>query len=112
MTRKKQAIHHLKGIIQKGETIYFIVKSVSNSGAYRHIDFYHFGIRDEFKEGEDRIIRHNLTQLMCDALEYSYKNKTGCMGVSGGGMDMGFHVIHNLGHLLFDDGYSLKSQIL
>lgn len=112
MTTKKQAVEELKRIVSKGDTIYFIVKNVSNSGMFRHIDFYHFGIKDEFEEGQDRIIRHCLTMLMCDALGYRFKNKTRCMGVSGGGMDMGFHVIHQLGHELFDDGYALKHQIL
>jgi len=46
--------------------------------------------------------------LMCDALEYKFKDKTSCMGVSGGGMDMGFHVIYQLSHLLYGDGYALK----
>ena len=109
---KAKAIEQLKGIINKGDTIYYIVKQVSNSGAYRHLDFHKFDIKDEFREGEDRIVKYWLTRLMCDALEYKFKDKTSCMGVSGGGMDMGFHVIYQLSHLLYGDGYALKYRQL
>ena len=109
---KEKAIDLLKNVLSKGDTVYFIVKNVSNSGGFRHIDFYTFKIKEIFNEGENRIIKHWLTRAMCDALEYKFKDKTQCMGVAGGGMDMGFHVTYQLGHLLFDDGYALKSEQL
>ena len=109
---QKQAIEYLKSIIDEGDTIYYVVKQVSNSGMYRHITFYKFGVKDEFREGEDRVEPYWLTRTMCVALDYRFKDKTGCMGVSGCGMDMGFSVIHNLGHVLFNDGYKLKHEQL
>lgn len=109
---KEKAIEYLKTIINEGDTIYYVVKQVSNSGMYRHITFYKFGVKDEFREGEDRIEAYWLTRTMCNALDYRFKDKTECMGVSGCGMDMGFHVIHQLGHVLFGDGYKLKSKSL
>ena len=109
---KQKAIDELKRIISKGDTIYFIVKQVSNSGAYRHITFYKFDIKDEFAEGENRVTKYWLTRLIGDALEYKFKDKTECLGISGGGMDMGFHVIYQLGHALFGDGYALKHEQL
>ena len=30
--------------------------------------------------------------------------------VGGCGMDMGFHLVHELGYRLFNDGYSLKHE--
>tara|TARA_R110000803_G_scaffold113736_2_gene182203 strand:- start:2711 stop:3067 length:357 start_codon:yes stop_codon:yes gene_type:complete len=109
----KEAIERLKETINKGDTIFYIVKNVSNSGCYRHIDFYKFSIEDNrFTEGENRITALSLTTEMCKALGYPYKAKTGCMGVGGGGMDMGFHVIHQLSHALFDEGNWLKHSQL
>tara|TARA_R110000868_G_scaffold8000_2_gene41542 strand:+ start:637 stop:978 length:342 start_codon:yes stop_codon:yes gene_type:complete len=109
MTKQAVAIEDLKKIVKQGDTIFYIVKNVSNSGCYRHIDFYKFSIEDNnFTEDTNRITAVPLTHAMCLALGHSYKDKTGCMGVAGGGMDMGFHVIHQLGHALYGDGYALK----
>ena len=110
--KKEKAIESLKKLIDEGDTIYYIIKRVSNSGMYRHIDFYKFKVKDEFREGEDRVQKVWLTRMMCDAVGYRFIDKTECMGVSGCGMDMGFSVIHNLGHVLFNDGYKLKHQQL
>ena len=77
---------------------------------YRHIAFYKFNVKDTFKEGEDRVQSIWLTRAMCNVLGYTFKEQTECMGVNGCGMDMGFSVIHNLGHELFGDGYKLTSK--
>lgn len=120
MTTKKQRDYHkktesyeyLQKHINEGDTIYYIVKRVSNSGMYRHIAFYKFNVKDTFKEGEDRVQSIWLTRAMCNVLGYTFKEQTECMGVNGCGMDMGFSVIHNLGHELFGDGYKLTSKSL
>lgn len=113
MTDERQkALDHLDMLLSKGDTIYYIVKNVSNAGTYRHIDFYTFKVLDEFEEGQNRVVKMWLTRSMCTALGYKFKEKTNCMGVSGGGMDMGFHVIHQLGHKLYDDGYALHYEQL
>ncbi len=68
--KKEEAIKNLKKLINEDDTIYFIVKRVSNSGMYRHIDFYKFNVKDEFKEGEDR---------MMDLHNRSVKDESPCL---------------------------------
>ena len=109
---KKEAHAWLKKHVHQGDTIYYIVKRVSNSGMYRHITFYTFKTKNEFAEGENPIQKVWLTRAISTVLGYTFKNKTDCIGISGCGMDMGFHVIHSLGHELFGDGYQLKSEQL
>ena len=109
---KTKSIEALKGLISEGDTIFYIVKNVSNSGNYRHIDFYKFDVKDTFKENENRVVKTWLSGHMAQALQYRFVDKTQCVGVSGGGMDMGFHLVYQLSHLLFGDGYKLKYEQL
>lgn len=102
----------LTKVVNENDTIYYIVKSVSNSGNFRHISFYKFGIKELFEEGEDRIQAYDITKLMCDALDYPYKIKTGCMGVTSAGMDAGKNVVNHLSRKLFEQGDALKAREL
>ena len=108
----KEARELLQKNVQKDDTIFFVVKRVSNSGMYRHIDFYKFDVKDTFEEGENRVRKVWLSSAIAKVLGYSFKEQTQSVGVQGCGMDMGFSVIYNLAHNLFDDGYALKHEQL
>ena len=107
MITKTEAINNLKSWVKEGDRIYYIIKNVSASGTYRHIDFYKFETNEK---GE--INKYWLSYNMAKALGYPFKKKTNSIGVSGGGMDMGFSVICNLGYALFDDYKKLKYEQL
>ena len=110
MTKKQaklESLSNLKNWISEGDTIYYIVKNVSSSGMYRHIDFYKLEPNDK---GE--IVKSWLSYNIAKALDYPFKEKTNSVGVSGCGMDMGFHVISQLSHILFNDDYKLKYESL
>jgi len=87
---QQQAIKELKALLKEGDTIFTVLKQVSGSGMYRHI--------------QPIIIRNNeplyLPWLVSKAINWPYKAKTHALGVSGCGMDMGFHLVHCLGHAL------------
>jgi hypothetical protein len=89
-TDTQEAIAKLKEYLGNGETVYTVLKHVSSSGMYRHIQPF--------------IIANNepiyLTWSVAKALGYSYKEKTHAVGVGGCGMDMGFHLVDVLGHTL------------
>jgi len=104
---KEVALINLKSWINEGDKIYYIIKNVSSSGMYRHIDFYKFKTDDK---GE--IYKYWLSYQIAKALDYPFKKKTNSVGVSGCGMDMGFSVISNLGYALFDDYKKLKYEQL
>ena len=82
--------------------MYGIIRHVSASGASRRIDFY--------------VIRDNepvyLTGYIARLLEYKRKPREDGLTIKGGGMDMIFAVVHELGQVLHNKGSVLKSQQL
>jgi len=98
----KESIKILKEYLKKDMTIHSIIRSVSNSGMTRNISF---KITDK-----DNIL--DLSYHMARALKYPFNDKKHAIKVSGCGMDMAFHVVHNLSHVLYGTGYKLKSKII
>ena len=91
----EDAINRLKSFnLRPGETIYTKLIHVSRSGMYRVIDLY--------------IMRDNtplrISWSAATLLE-GYDRKHEGAKASGCGMDMGFHLVHNLGYAMFPDGY-------
>lgn len=80
---KFDSINYLDKLLIEGDVIYTSLSKVSSSGMYRHIKPY--------------VIKDNkplcLTWYISQALELPYKEKTHSIGVSGCGMDMGFHLV-------------------
>mgnify|MGYP003150795274 CR=1 FL=1 len=103
---QKEAITKLKELLKPKDTVYCILTKLSNSGCYRHINFYKF---DNYK---NRTIKIWLSFLISNALKLPLKEKTNSVGIGGGGMDMGFHIVYELSHLLFNDGYKLYHEWL
>ena len=99
---KEKSVETLKEYLKEDITIHSIIRSVSNSGMSRNISF---KITDK-----DNIL--DLSYHIAKALQYPFNNKKHAVKVSGSGMDMAFHVVHNLSHVLFDNGYKLKSNII
>ncbi len=108
--QKAEALAYLKRNLNEGDTVFYIVKNVSNSGMYRHIDCYTFKVKDVFEEGENRVQKVWLSGAISKVLGYPLKEKTQSLGVSGCGMNMGFAVIYNLAEVLFGDGYKLNDE--
>jgi hypothetical protein len=80
----------LISLLQETDIIYTVLRSVSKSGLSRSISFY---VVDNNKE----II--NINYYISVLLGYKFdKTHFGLIGlkVKGGGMDMGFHVVHTL----------------
>lgn len=53
-----------------------------------------------------------LTWDVAKALDYSYSREKEALRVRGCGMDMGYHLVHNLSRALFKDGYCLRHRWL
>ena len=97
-----EALEYLGKHLRPHDYIYSVTKSVSNSGMFRHIDFYVFRTRAFFDEGENQIEHTNLSWHFANALGFPFKEKTGCVGVHGSGMDMGFFVVNAIERRIFD----------
>ena len=99
MTRKdaerQEAIGRLREWLKPGDTVYCVLRHVSRSGMQRSISF--LGIEDG---------RHvDYTYNVGKALDYRFDQNNDGLKVTGCGMDMGFHVVYNLGRALFPDGF-------
>ena len=105
MTRE-EAIKELKTILKVGDTVYTILRHVSASGMSRAISFV------VIKKNEPLFI-DNLVEQALDMK--GHKTKEGLV-VGGCGMDMGFHVVYNLSHAMYDTkrtrraGYKLNHR--
>ena len=99
MTKKqierKEAIEKLHGLIEPGDVIYTNMLHVSKPGMYRVMDV--FIIKDN--------IPLRLTWSVADAIQERYDRKHEGIGVTGCGMDMGFHVVYNLSRVLYPQGF-------
>jgi len=99
---RNKAIISLKNYLRPGTTVYTVLRSVSASGMSRTLDIY-VVINSE-------IVR--ITWRVAEALDARYDQKRQALRVSGCGMDMGWHCIYNLSHLILGNGYALKHQWL
>jgi hypothetical protein len=97
---KLEAIEELKTHLKKGDTVYTKMMHVSKSGMTRDIQIRK--IADDYP--------YNWTHLASIALDNRIKNDG--IRVGGCGMDMGFHLVYNLGYVLYDDGYAFKHSWL
>ena len=104
MLTKDEANENLRKWVKEGDTIYYIIKNVSPSGMYRHIDFYKFDVEN------GQVRKSWLSYNIAVALGYPFKVKTNSVGVSGCGMNMAFSVISNLASALFDNYKLLKYE--
>lgn len=93
-----EAIEKLRAMLPPGSKVHTVVRHVSSSGMTRHISC--------LVSSEDGI--NDITWLVSRALEYR-RAKDGGLVVSGCGMDMGFHVVYNLGRTLYPKGGPLEA---
>jgi len=94
--------------LQKGETVYTILRHVSRSRIFRVIDAY--------------VIRHNepihITVLMTNKQEkkfrelYEYDSDKSGFKTYGTGMDMGFELVYNLSRVCFPHGFIVSDKTI
>jgi hypothetical protein len=93
--QQQEAIERLREMIKPGETLHTILRSVSRSGMTRHISVLH---------GTNEI-----THLVARALDLKRADDGG-VKVGGCGMDMGFHVVYELSHALWPEGFECAGE--
>lgn len=85
----QEARERLLKMVKPGDTVYTILRSVSRSGMQREISV--------VLRTDDGI--HEIDYLVCRLLG-DHLGKAG-IKVTGGGMDMGFHLVHGISYRLF-----------
>jgi len=104
LNEQRELKRTLKKYIKKGDTVFTSLgKDVSSSGTYRHIKI--------LVINKKRIL--NVSWQVSELLGWTYKDNTNSIGVGGGGMDMGFHLVYHLSSKLFKgdrSGYAINHQ--
>lgn len=96
---KGEAITYLRSILHPGDTVYTSLNHVSRSGMYRVINLY------VIKDNQPVRIDWAAAKL----LEGYDSRHDGCKA-GGCGMDMGFHLVHNLGYALWPNGFTCTGK--
>ena len=90
-----QALEYLQALkIKPGETVYTILRHVSASGMSRVIDV------AIVRKGE--LVR--LSHLIAAVTSYGYDRDRCGVKIRGAGMDMGFELVYQLGHIIWPKG--------
>jgi hypothetical protein len=98
--KKEQALATLREMLKPGDTLYTIQQHVSRSGMHRLIS-----TRVMTAEGPV-----DVDHLIGALGLFTRDNRTGALRVGGCGMDMGFHVVHNVSHMLYPEGFGCIGQ--
>lgn len=104
-----EAITELRALLSRGDTVNVIQRSVSRSGMLRRLSLFY----------GDQNITHTAAYALGDKIDHT----TGwaAIRVHGCGMDMHFHLVYSLAHILFADhpdveraraGYELNHRTL
>jgi hypothetical protein len=84
----------LRGWLPPGSTVYTILRHVSRSGMFRRISLV------ATVDGKPFDIDYWASKAAGFTL-----HKDGGIGTGGCGMDMGYHLVHNLGYALYPNGF-------
>ena len=93
---RETAKKSLLEILKPGDVVHCILRHVSRSGMQREISFFTEGMR-------------NIDYLAAKILDMRIGKRSGLV-VRGCGMDMGFHIVSNLGYALFPDGFECTGR--
>ena len=98
---KAEARERLKQWLRPGNTVFTILRHVSQSGMMRHISLY------VIKRNSPIYLDYSVSQLLeCPMAKSEGLKRSGC------GMDMGFDLVYSLSYALFGDGYKLNHRWL
>ena len=126
-TQKAEAIRQLREYLPAGSTVYTIRRDVSRSGMSRRISVVAMAHsfmewEQQCEEARDGVVFGkdlkecyplNLTGPVSRALGLRYKTGfNDSLVVSGCGMDMGYHIVSSLSHVLYGKSDSLKQRWL
>ncbi len=91
---KQSSLDTLRSMLSPGDTVYTVLRHVSSSGMSRSIDCY--------------VMRDNapvwLSRHIANATGMGWDAKREAVKVGGCGMDMGFHIVWNVGACLWPKG--------
>ena len=106
-----ESVLALRKRLPRGTTIYTILRRVSRSGMFRVIDLRYIS-RPNKKRGWKQYIARVWDERLSQISTLSFSRDSEGFNASGFGMDMGFHLVYNLGDAVYGDGYAFKHEWL
>lgn len=94
---QQEAIEQLREMLNPGDTIYTINRHVSRSGMMRRISCFIVGDDKKIMDIDWLIARTGLFK----------RSKDGGLIANGCGMDMHYHIVYELGRILYPQGFKL-----
>ena len=104
-SERAEFISKLRETLKPGDKLHTVLRSVSRSGMSRVIDVYKLGCSNQ-----GTIEKSWLSYWVAKAADFTFDQKADAIKVSGCGMDMGFHVVYNLGRTLWPDGFICSGE--
>lgn len=105
---RNNALANLRDWLKPGDTLYTVLRHRAASGMYRRIGLV---VIDLDRNGKPAPTFPDYAAAA--VLDIKLSDKGEGVPQSGAGMDMGFHLVHNLSRALFDgDGYALNHRWL
>ena len=96
----ERALSVLRDALKPGDTVYTVIRHVSRSGMSRSISpIVHTPTGPE-----------DMSWAVARVLGASFDRRNGGVKVGGCGMDMGFHLVHNLGYALWPKGFGCVGE--
>jgi hypothetical protein len=92
----------LKFHLKPGNTVYCNLRHVSKSGMSRVISLH------TVADGHMLDMSFNAAVVMGDSLKESHGHRG--IRADGCGMDMGFHLVYNLGRCMFPEGFGIEGE--
>lgn len=97
---REEAIENLRSMLPPGSTVYTILRHVARSGMMRRVSL------STIIDGHP----HDLDGRAARACGWTWDRDNGGIRVSGCGMDMGFHLVSQLGMVLYPKGYGCVGE--
>jgi hypothetical protein len=109
---RQEAIDRLKQWIKPGDTLYTQIKHVSRSGMQRVIQVVKIDCPDKYRidEGKTEPDILYLGYNVATVVDMRYDREREGVKVGGCGMDTGFHLVYELSHALFRDGFDCVGE--
>ena len=98
----EKAREELLQVLKPGDTVYTILRHVSQSGMMRHIDVIVLGHGRVLPSEDIRPLYYNYA---VSKILGRKRTDSGSLKVGGCGMDMGFSIVYGMGRALWPDGF-------
>jgi hypothetical protein len=110
-SQREDALLRLRAILKPGDTVYCVLRNRSASGMTRRISVFALDKQDAKTRTAGWFI-HDISFDASKVLRERINHDDGGLIISGCGMDMGFHVVYELGRRLFPEGFGEEGQLL